>query len=82
MSNESKASLVVDILVEQDGLDVSALMQRKIQARILRAINATENSTVSKCINVVQNAEDVNEMNADTEVKWIDQDEVIEYLLV
>ena len=44
MSNKSKAKLILDIMVEQDGLDVPAMMQRKLEDRIEKALDATEKS--------------------------------------
>lgn len=44
MSNKAKAKLILDVMVEQDGLDVPAMMQRKLEDRIEKALDATEKS--------------------------------------
>lgn len=79
MSNKAKAALVVDVLVEQDGLDVSAMMQRKIEARILKAIEATEKSMRNKLYDIIDRSHNVNDLS-ETDVEWIDKEDLLESL--
>ena len=49
----NKAKILVDKMVEEDGLDVSAVLQRKIENRIYLALKEQDRDTRHACSDAV-----------------------------
>lgn len=54
----NKAQNIVDKMVEEDGLDVSAMIQRKIEDRIYMAIKEQDKETRHACADAVTENKD------------------------
>lgn len=53
-----KAKILVDKMVEEDGLDVSAMLQRKIENRIYLALKEQDRDTRHACSDAVLSSKD------------------------
>ena len=54
----NKAKILVDKMVEEDGLDVSAMLQRKIENRIYLALKEPDRDTRHACADAVLSSKD------------------------
>lgn len=70
-----KAKEIVDKMVKEDGLDVPAMMQRKLEERIKIALKEQDRDTRHACAEAVIQCDDMNDMCADSNEKWIDIDD-------
>lgn len=61
---KEKAQKIVDAMVEKDGLDVSAMMQRKIEQRIYMAIKEQDRDTRHACADAVLSCENKTEAHS------------------